>query len=209
MYNFGYNLFGCEVGIKFPLVKLGDYDWDELEKSKNPFAIVTMAHLKTMETRNAADIRKQWKFKITKMLYERGHDRRDIINIFRFIDWVMKLPEEAEQIFWEEFQSFEEEKDMPYVTSVERIGFKRGFEEGILEGILKGKEKWKAEGKLEGKIEGLQDAIELGLSLKFGVNGLKLMPGIKNIDKIELLDTIKEAIKTAENLSEIEMFVQS
>ncbi len=46
-------LWGCKVGIEFPVVKLLDYadKWDELEKSDNPFAVVVIAHLKTQETR--------------------------------------------------------------------------------------------------------------------------------------------------------------
>jgi hypothetical protein len=36
------------------------------------------------------------------------------------------LPAALEQEFWYEFRQFEEEKHMPYVTSVERMGFERG-----------------------------------------------------------------------------------
>lgn len=43
---FGYELWGCEVGIRFPTVKLLDYRqrWQELEQDRNPFAVVVMAH---------------------------------------------------------------------------------------------------------------------------------------------------------------------
>ncbi len=202
--NFGYNLFGCEVNIKFPVAKLIDYSWDELEKGENPFAIVIMAHLKNLETRRNADMRKAWKLKLTRMLYEKGYAKQDIINIFAFIDWVMKLPREAEQSFWQEIHEFEEEKNMPYVTSIERMGFERGMEAGILQGIMKGKE----EGIKEGIKKGLRDAIELGLSLKFGANALKLMAKIKKTDDVDLLEAIKEAIKTANDISEIEILLE-
>jgi hypothetical protein len=78
-------LWGCNVRFEFPIVKLLDYvpHWAELEASQNPFAIVVMAHLKTKETRNDAVARKEWKFRLTKMLYERGYDRQDILNLFR------------------------------------------------------------------------------------------------------------------------------
>ena len=41
------SLWGCRVGIEFPVVKLRDYAarWDALEASDNPFAMVVMAHL--------------------------------------------------------------------------------------------------------------------------------------------------------------------
>jgi hypothetical protein len=46
----------------------------------------------------------------------------------------MRLPEEEDRLFWKELSDFEEEKKMPYVTSVERIGYKRGMEEGLEKG---------------------------------------------------------------------------
>jgi hypothetical protein len=78
-------LWGCEVSFRFPIIKLLDYlpRWAELEESQNPFAIVVMAHLKTKETRNDAVARKEWKFRLTKGLYERGYGRQDILNLFR------------------------------------------------------------------------------------------------------------------------------
>lgn len=53
-----------------------------------------------------------------------------MINLFRFIDRVMQLPEELEEGFWREIQAYEEERQMPYLTSVERIGIKKGFQQG-------------------------------------------------------------------------------
>ncbi|MFH0725454.1 MAG: hypothetical protein V2B19_03730 [Pseudomonadota bacterium] len=34
---------------------------------------------------------------------------------------MMQLPDDMEQAFWEEIQQYEEDKHMPYVTSVEKI----------------------------------------------------------------------------------------
>ncbi len=49
--SFGWQRWGCEVGIRFPSVKLLDYRprCAELETSANPFAVVIQAHLKTQE----------------------------------------------------------------------------------------------------------------------------------------------------------------
>jgi heme oxygenase len=63
---------------------------------------------------------------LTKRLYHIGYQKQDVLNLFHFIDWMMRLPEAAEKAFWEEMQSFEEGKIMKYVTSVERIGLKKG-----------------------------------------------------------------------------------
>ena len=126
--HFGYELWGCKIGITFPVVKLTDYQsrWDELEQSRNPFAVAVMAHLKTGETRNDPENRRKWKMRLTKRLYRIGYEKQDVIHLFHFIDWMMRLPEKAEKAFWEEMQSFEEEKKMKYVSSVERIGLQKG-----------------------------------------------------------------------------------
>ncbi|HUY31422.1 MAG TPA: hypothetical protein VMV69_01475 [Pirellulales bacterium] len=52
----------------------------------------------------------------------------------RLIDWMMDLPEEMEEQVQEEMVRFGEEKNMPYVTSFERLGFKRGEAEGEAKG---------------------------------------------------------------------------
>jgi hypothetical protein len=73
-------LWGCRVNFEFPIVKLLDYvsRWAELEESWNPFAIAVMAHLKTKETKRDAVARKEWKFRLTRRLYEQGYERQDI-----------------------------------------------------------------------------------------------------------------------------------
>lgn len=126
------DLWGCHVRFEFPIIKLLDYAsrWAELEASRNPFAIVVMAHLKTKETRNDAISRKEWKFRLTRGLYERGYERQDIINLFRFIDWILDLPEALKRAFRDELELYERENQMPYVTSIERMGIEQGIEQG-------------------------------------------------------------------------------
>jgi hypothetical protein len=87
--TFERSLWGCEVLFRFPIIKLLDYEsrWAELEASRNPFAIVVMSHLKTKETRQDYESRKEWKFRLTRRLYEQGYERQDIMNLFRFVDW--------------------------------------------------------------------------------------------------------------------------
>jgi hypothetical protein len=84
-----------------------------------------MAHLKAREVEDGAE-RKHWKLRLMRGLYERGCSRDEILTMFRFIDWLLVLPAALDQEFWHELHQFEEEKRMPYVTSVERMGFERG-----------------------------------------------------------------------------------
>ncbi|MCP3943909.1 MAG: cytosolic protein, partial [Desulfobacteraceae bacterium] len=109
-------LWGCKVGIEFPVVKLPDYadKWDELEKSDNPFALAVMAHLKTQETRKDHNERRRWKICLVRKLYERGYKKQDIISLFHFTDWIMRLPEKLDEDFWQEVSQYEEKEKMPY-----------------------------------------------------------------------------------------------
>ncbi|MEP0898822.1 MULTISPECIES: DUF4351 domain-containing protein [Leptolyngbya] len=40
------------------------------------------------------------------------------------------MPKPLELEFWRELKAYEEERKVPYITSVERIGYDRGQEEG-------------------------------------------------------------------------------
>jgi hypothetical protein len=129
--HYGVTTPGSRLQFDFTAVKLLDYktQWSQLEASRNPFAVVVMAHLKTQETRRDSGSRKVWKLTLVKRLYELGYDRSDILNLFKFIDWVMILPGGLEPVFWQELEAYEEERQMPYVTSVERIGMEKGIEQ--------------------------------------------------------------------------------
>jgi hypothetical protein len=134
-YEFNYP--DTQLSFKFNAVKLLDYQtqWSTLEQSNNPFATVVMAHLKMIETKRNATDRKEWKFWLVRRLYEKGYSRQDVMNLFKFIDWIMVLPEGLKQSFWQDLKVFEGERQMPYITSVEEIGFERGIEQGVRQGL--------------------------------------------------------------------------
>jgi hypothetical protein len=127
--------WGFEVTCTFPMVKLLDYEanWEMLESSQNPFAIAVMAHLKTRETQQDPQSRKEWKFRLTRQLYEGGWERQDIMELFAFLDWLMELPQPLKQEFKAELQQYEQERQMRYVTSIERMIIEEVKEEAVEE----------------------------------------------------------------------------
>jgi Domain of unknown function (DUF4351) len=88
-----------------------------------------MAHLKMQETRRDKPSRKVWKMRLIRDLHESGYNKTDVLNLFNFIDWLLGLPKALELEFWRELQAYEEERKVPYITSVERIGYDRGKKE--------------------------------------------------------------------------------
>ncbi len=97
-------------------------------------------------------------------------------------------------------------------------GFKQGFQEGLEEGLARGREEGRGEGLMEGLMrgreeglergreqgyrEGVLEAIALGLELKFGMEGLKLMPEIEAITDLGILRILEKAIRTAQSPEE-------
>ncbi|XWK87734.1 MAG: hypothetical protein U7127_26665 [Phormidium sp.] len=131
------------------------------------------------------------KLALTRRLYEQGYERKDIINLFQFIDWIMSLPQELDREFWQEVIQLEGERRMPYITSVERFGIEKGIEQSRqqMKQIL-----------LEG--------IELGLELKFGESGLSLLPEISLLEDVEQLRAIQTRLRTASAVEELRLIYQ-
>jgi hypothetical protein len=70
----------------------------------------------------------------SRNLYTLGYSSDRIRELFRLIDWMMRLPSVLDRRFKAELVAYEEEMQMPYVTSVERLG----KEEGIIKGQEQG-----------------------------------------------------------------------
>ena len=73
---------------------------------------------------------------MVKGLYAKGFGRKDVIQLFVFIDWVMALPEALERSFEQEITEYEKERNVEYVTSIERIGMQKGMQKGLAEAVL-------------------------------------------------------------------------
>ncbi len=59
------------------------------------------------------------------------------------------------------------------------------------------------QGEALGEVRGLLSGIELALELKFGSEGLQLMPEISQITDIDTLRAIREGLRTMNSLEEI------
>lgn len=191
--SYGYQIAGCRVSLEFPVVKLLDYEtqWETLEQTTNPFGVVVMAHLKTKATHRNPENRLQWKLTLLRMLYERGYSREDIVELFRFIDWVMVLPEELARSFKQVVRSYEEAQRMRYITSIERLASQEGREEGIELGALQ---------------QAREDAIEI-LQTRFGELPSSIAELINGIEDASVLKTIFKRAIAIESMAEFQQFL--
>ncbi len=87
-------------------------------------------------------------------------------------------------------------------------GLERGREEGREEGLLQGIERGREEGREEGRREGLLRGLAVALDVKFGLEGLKLMPEIREIEDLGILEIIEQAIRTVQAPEELRQLYQ-
>jgi hypothetical protein len=175
--------WGCNIDFCFPVQKLTHWRsrWEMLEASENRFALVIMAHLRAQESRDGLQ-RKAWKMQLIRLMYERGFSRQDILALFRVVDWILRLPATLEREFLTELRSFESEKNMPYVTSVEQIGIEQGIEQGITVGEAR--------------------ALKLVFQQKFGILEEATLKQIESANADQLLRWLERAL-VADSISKV------
>jgi len=111
------------ITLRFGTVKLLDYKPEiaELEESDNPFAIITLTYLRLIESKNDDAKKYFWKRTLIKSLYNKGYTQENIRQLYKFIDWIVTLPEELEEKIVCEIKDSEEEDGMSIITSIERL----------------------------------------------------------------------------------------
>jgi hypothetical protein len=152
---------GCQWMLRFCMVKLLDWDprREELEQSRNPFAMVVLTHLDALATKGDEAARLERKWDLVRRLTAIGYTRNLVVDLFRFLDQVLSLPPPQDLVFIRRIHAHRSAKAMRYLSSIER----HALEEGLEKGLEKGRE----EGREEGR-EGLRTAVTNVLAARFG-----------------------------------------
>jgi flagellar biosynthesis/type III secretory pathway protein FliH len=79
------------------------------------------------------------------------------------------------------------------------MGHQKGLQEGREQGLQQGLQ----QGRQEGLRQGLLAGLELALELKFGRAGLDLVPELRQIEDLAVLQAVGERLKTANTLDEL------
>lgn len=123
--HYEHEVFGCRVRLDFPVAKILEYEPQitELEQDVTPFALVVLAHLRTLQTvgKEKAQARKDFKKQLLHLCWQRGYEKKWTGQLLRFLDWVMKLPKNLEQQLRQELAKEEKLIMKKYVTSWERM----------------------------------------------------------------------------------------
>ena len=123
----------------FPVCKLLDLVAvaREVGNRGKPSAVIVLANWAAQQTRQDMTERSRVKWNLTRRLYEADLGKKDVLELYRLIDWLLRLPPELEQDFKRQVRDYEESKTMPYVTSIERLAKEEGREEGRAEVVLR------------------------------------------------------------------------
>jgi hypothetical protein len=137
--HYRHALGGCQIELQFPMVKLLDYrsKIKTLEKMKNPFSTVVLAHLAALDTQEDAQSRFLQKVALTRRLYRKGWSKQEIIDFYIFLDYIMALPPEFELQYNNEIERIEEKQNVRYITGMERIGIEKGVVQGETKVLLR------------------------------------------------------------------------
>ncbi|MGH9846473.1 MAG: hypothetical protein ACREEM_47860 [Blastocatellia bacterium] len=158
--------------------KVMDYNLDELAVSRNPFAFIAQAHAQARETRDDDDKRYDFRLALHEAVEASGFKKREILLVSRFIEEVMRLPEELDRELFVERIARKEAKKMEFHTYAERVGERRGRRKG------------KIEGKIEGTINGLQRGLLKVLEERFGSVSERIQIAIEKMADPSILDDL-------------------
>ncbi len=111
-----------------------------LEASTNPFAVVVMAHLKSLETYGQPESRFEWKLRIAESLYAQtgAHSKEKIEQLILFIDLLMPQTEQYETTYMARVNDFEEQQTVKTLAPMQKLPIKQGRKEGRQEGRQEG-----------------------------------------------------------------------
>lgn len=118
---------------------------------------------------------------LRRRLYRLGYRRSDVIQLYRFTNWLMQLPKSLDQELWWTIKQEEGVQTMPYISYAEQLGMEEGLEKGLQQGLR----------------QGLLLGIDLALKLKFGLTAAALVPKIGQIEDVALLQAVQARIEFA------------
>jgi hypothetical protein len=172
------------VTFTFPAVKVIDYDTDQLDTSNSPFALVTRIHLEYLAAGSSGQKRFDARVALTRRLYQHGFSREQVIRLYRFLGYLMRLPGDLALKYRKELESIEGELSMPYITDTEQLARREG----------------RAAGLTEGQLQGLREAVIAALEARFGEIPYSTREAVNHVGSDAALRKLLRLAVTAKSL---------
>jgi hypothetical protein len=122
--SYSKELYGTKITYEFNTYKvLEQKDKKEiLKNSDNPFSLVILASLYYLESKDNDNKRYNFKLELTKLLLEKGYVRKDIYELFEFIDILLKFNDDIlEEKYIEEINKMPKTKEKKIISPFQRI----------------------------------------------------------------------------------------
>lgn len=62
------------------------------------------------------------KLAMVRRLYALAYSREQVVELYRMLDWLLRMPEDVEVQLHADVVAYEQENSMSYISSAERIG---------------------------------------------------------------------------------------
>ena len=184
-------LAGCRVEFNFPIRKLTDYNGEELAASRNPFAFIARAHLEARQSGDDMNRRYDLRMVLQDAVESSGMNEPEVLSVSRFIEEVMRLPEDLHRkLFFE--QQARKEKAMIFTTYAERVGERKGVKKG------------KLIGKLEGELKTQRASVLRLLEMRFSKVPKRVADKVSALTDSALLNELFDIAFRCDSLKEFE-----
>jgi len=124
--------YGTELSYKFNTYKILDQKdkKEDLKSNNNPFALIILASLYYLESKKNDNKRYNFKIELTKLLLKKGYKRKDIFELFEFINVLMNFIDvDLESEFYKEIEKMPKVKEKQVISEFRKIAKKEGIKE--------------------------------------------------------------------------------
>lgn len=124
-------------------------------------------------------------------MYEKGYSKERILELFRFIDWLIILPDYLEQQLELDLEELEKEDLMPFISRIERCWLEKGLAQGIEQGRQEGHQEGRQEGCQEGTLLDARESVLDNLEVRFGNIPENVSQAINKITEVDQLKMLR------------------
>ncbi|MGI0482290.1 hypothetical protein ACN4EE_16085, partial [Geminocystis sp. CENA526] len=124
------------------------------------------------------------KWNLSRLLYEKGYNRKEIADLYKVIDLMMTLSEDLQLKFEDKLTQYQEERKMPLLTNIEKRALARGEQKGAKENCQ-------------------ENILDL-LKLRFNSVPKSIEDSLKNIDNLAFLKQLLISTISVKSLEEFE-----
>lgn len=121
---------GTRVVFDFSAVKLLDFKTErQLLNDPSPFAVASLIQLRKLRIGSATEPLLASKLEMARELFRRGYSSEKIRALYRFLDYIMRLPPDLEAAFEQDIVR-QEKNAVTYLSRLERRAWERGMARG-------------------------------------------------------------------------------